>query len=400
MRSNAARESGAGELASAIEVDSWIFYANVPAAFALGNRPDEEMIAEPGNAERTITVGAWVTKNRWIDCGGHNVGYADTPPIGDLAWFSSSGPTRDGRQKPDIAAPGQGIGSATSFDVSIACPAGPSAFLADGLKHWVYEGTSMASPHVAGAVALLLQKHGALDPDQVKAHLRANAVHDGFTGATWNPRFGHGKLAVGDLTDPTVRVVRPNGGERLAQGSVESLQWTATDAYGAVGTVDLDLSRTNGGPYETIARGIVNSGSFAWSVTGPLTSQARLRVTAHDGGGNVAADVGDGLFTIAGPLDAPRDVGIADFALAMASSNPATGPVDVEFELPFAASVALTVHDLAGRKIATLASGVHEAGRHRMRWSPPASRRAGSGVYFVRLRATQREITRRFVLTH
>jgi minor extracellular serine protease Vpr len=396
-RSSTGRESGSVELASTVEVDSWIFYANVPAAFALGNRPDEELIAEPGNAERVITVGAWVTKNRWVDCGGRNVGYADTPPIGDLAWFSSPGPTRDGRQKPDIAAPGQGIASATSFDSPIACPGVACSLLGDGLKHWIYEGTSMAAPHVAGAVALLLQKHGSLDPDQVKAHLRANAVHDGFTGVTWNPRFGHGKLAVGDLTDPTVRVLYPNGGERLAQSSVVTVQWSATDAFGSVGTVDLDVARTNGGAYETIAHGVPNSGSYAWTVSGPMTTQARLKVTARDGGGNSASDFGDGLFAIAGPLEVPGGA-VDDFALAIASANPSAGPVDVDFALPRVADVEITVLDLAGRRVATLARGIHAAGRHRARWTP-RSERSSSGVYFVRLRAPQTMLTRRIAIT-
>lgn len=384
----------------AVEVDSWIFFANVPAGFALGNQPDHELIAEPGNAAQAITVGAWVTKNRWTDCGGHNVGYTDTPQIGGLAWFSSPGPTRDGREKPDLVAPGQGIASATSFDVAVSCPVGPSSFIGDGLRHWVYEGTSMAAPHVAGAVALILQKYGALNPDQVKAHLKANAVHDFFTGAGWNRNWGNGKLSVGDLTDPTVRVTQPNGGESLPLASPAALSWNASDVYGAVTSVDLEVARTNGGAYETIARDVPNTGSYAWTVTGPMTGQARLKVTAHDGGANSAFDTSDQLFTITGPLAVPGGIAKLDFALALASANPTAGAVDVEFVVPREAPVEVTVHDLGGRRIATLASGVHAAGRHRARWAPrPGEREAASGIYFVTLRAAGREITQRVAIT-
>ena len=130
---------------AAVEVDNWIFYNNIPAGFLLGNQPGLKLVAEPGNAAQVITVGAWVTKNRWTDCGGRNVGYSDTPQIGSMAWFSSPGPTRDGREKPDLVAPGEGIASSTTGDVAIACPGAPSSFMPDangGRRDYVLYGVT------------------------------------------------------------------------------------------------------------------------------------------------------------------------------------------------------------------------------------------------------------------
>jgi hypothetical protein len=63
--------------------------------------------------------------------------------------------------------------------------------------------------------------------------------------------------------------------------------------------VDLELSRSGaGGPWETIATGLANTGGYDWTVTGPVTDQAVLRVTAHDAAGNSASDVSDAVWTI------------------------------------------------------------------------------------------------------
>ncbi len=390
---NACDHGGGG---GAVEVDLWRFFGNVPSGFVLGNQPDEELIAEPGNAANVITVGAWVTRNRWIDCGGHDVGYTDTPQVGDLASVSSPGPTRDGRQKPDLVAPGIGIGSATSFDVAVTCPGGPSAYLADAARHVIMEGTSFAAPHVTGAVALLLQKYGALTPSQVKTILAARAIHDGFTGATWNPRFGNGKLFVGDLTDPIARVLSPNGGETVTIDTPATLTWTASDLYLGVTQVDLEVARTSGGPYEPIALGVPNTGSYAWTPTGPMTSQARLRVTARDAAGNSGADAGDGLFTITMPLGAPDEAAVTRFALALRSPSPASGPVEIEYAVPRATKLSLDVFDLMGRRVASLASGPHQPGRYRARWDAGSER---AGIFFVRLRTPEWEAARRVVRT-
>lgn len=119
-------------------------------------------ITAPGNDPYVITVGAMKS------------GGSTSPANETLASYSSKGPTTyDHVVKPDIMAPGNLI-------VSLAAPGAtletnyPSALVTgnDGNNdYFTLSGTSMATPVVSGAVALLLQQNSALTPDQVKARL-------------------------------------------------------------------------------------------------------------------------------------------------------------------------------------------------------------------------------------
>jgi hypothetical protein len=82
---------------------------------------------------------------------------------GVITSFSSAGPTNfDHRLKPDVAAPGGQILSATLSEFA-------------GAPFAVFDGTSMSAPHVSGAAALLLQQHSSWTPQQVKSALVSSA---------------------------------------------------------------------------------------------------------------------------------------------------------------------------------------------------------------------------------
>jgi subtilisin family serine protease len=285
-------------------VDMWRDYlstTSLGAYFSL-KQSNDHITAEPSNARRVITVAAWETKNSWVSCnGGSTYSYTSPAALGNICTFSGAGPSRDGYQKPDIAAPGMGIGSVRSADATGTCAAYVYQ-LNDGAVHTINQGTSMAAPHVAGATALLFQKFGAWTPEQVKTYLAANATVDAYTGVPWNNSFGYGKLHFGDLINPVVAVTAPNGGEVFVSGTTENLSWTATDNAG-VTSVDLLLSRNGvGGTYETVALGVANSGSYAWTVTLPASDDCWLKVVAHDAAGNTGSDVSNMMFAIVEPV--------------------------------------------------------------------------------------------------
>lgn len=172
-------------------------------AFHLWNAADSDALASvtlatsnaagsvtiPGTSRNALTAGSYVHKTSWINVDGGTSTGGGT--IGARSSFSGRGPTRDGRNKPDLAAPGEWVGSGFSSQKAI----GVSSFWIerDG-QHRVLRGTSMATPHVAGVAALLFGMNGDLDGAQVKAILSATARVDGFTGAVPNPLYGYGKV--------------------------------------------------------------------------------------------------------------------------------------------------------------------------------------------------------------
>ena len=132
----------------------------IPVVIAAGNSGCSFCVGSPGAADDAITVAA-TTK-------------AVTPALPSIAQFSSRGPRVDNFDiKPDIAAPGVGLVAAcSSTAVQLSCPRG---------SHYrMLSGTSMATPHVSGLVALLLQQARqrgiTLTPAEIKDVLQSSSI--------------------------------------------------------------------------------------------------------------------------------------------------------------------------------------------------------------------------------
>jgi serine protease AprX len=122
---------------------------------AAGNGgPAPYTIGPPGCAKQVITVGASTDQD-------------------EVADFSSRGPTTDGRIKPDAVLPGASIISCRAEDTSLGNPVG---------QHYTeLSGSSMATPHASGIVALILQARPELTPAQLKALLMETALDLGLS---------------------------------------------------------------------------------------------------------------------------------------------------------------------------------------------------------------------------
>jgi len=115
-------------------------------------------INDPGNADLPITVGST---------------HRDMPHTYGVSYFSSKGPTGDGRAKPDLVAPGERITSCAAGNAlsDLGEPSGHAVYVEDS-------GTSMAAPHVSGAIAafLSIRQEFIGQPEQVKQIFTSSAT--------------------------------------------------------------------------------------------------------------------------------------------------------------------------------------------------------------------------------
>jgi subtilisin family serine protease len=149
----------------------------------------------PQDARRTTTLGSIASSHLPLVVGA----YDGNRPRRPAATFSSAGPCRDGRAKPDLVAPGVGVLAARS------APAGAirnPGLLVRG------NGTSFAAPQVSGAVALVYEIGGTrLAADDVRALVLGSC--DPPPGADRGRRLGRGYLNVDALIADTMRFVAP-----------------------------------------------------------------------------------------------------------------------------------------------------------------------------------------------
>jgi subtilisin family serine protease len=223
--------------------------AGVVPAIAAGNDFDvfgNGSISSPGDAPDAITAAA-VSKDSVI------------------ADFSSAGPSGiDLGLKPDVSAPGVNIYSSV--------PSGWDSF----------SGTSMASPHVAGGAALLLQRHPTWTPAQIKSALVltgkpvwSDSTHRHEAAPT---REGGGLIDLPAANNPLIFASPSSASFRfIHRGQNETLPITITDAGGGAGAWTVTIQTEAG------AGGTTVSAPATTSVPGPLSVRAIASSSARQG---------------------------------------------------------------------------------------------------------------------
>lgn len=149
-------------------------------------------ITVPASHKDLIAVGCTLNRLAWrpfysddTQIGIESFGGLRPAVVDSTCYFSAAGPLPDGSMKPDILAPGGLVAGAMSRDadprvnpesifVTPGCPDNQPCFVVDDF-HALTSGTSMSAPHVAGAVALLLQTEPNLTQREVMEILQAGA---------------------------------------------------------------------------------------------------------------------------------------------------------------------------------------------------------------------------------
>ncbi len=250
---------------------------------AAGNAgPKKYTIGSPGAAEKVITVGAFADV-------GHNGFY--------IAYFSSRGPTADGRTKPDVCAPGYKI---------MAARAGTTNGYIE------YSGTSMATPFMAGVAALMIDANPSETPTQIKSILSTTSIDFGPTGKDID--FGWGRLdayaaikAAGSYTGtgPAVPSHFYRAEDLAGTGAYDTWQITVTTAtYPMAITMimpnwvsstspDFDIYFYNpSGTQIASSTGTTRQETIGTALT--VTGAYTLKVSSYTGSGNYFIDISAG----------------------------------------------------------------------------------------------------------
>ncbi|MEV4759263.1 S8 family serine peptidase [Micromonospora sp. NPDC049559] len=229
----------------------------------------ESTVDSPGSVAEALTVGA-VTKT------------------GELAEFSSRGPrTGDAGIKPDLTAPGVGIVAARS-STSDLWPDDENP------RYASLNGTSMATPHVAGAAAILAQQHPDWGPDRIKSTLMAAARPNAAIGVY---EQGAGFLDVARaIRQPVTASPVSVAFERAATAQTRTVTYANSGSSAVTLAVSLDARDADGAAAPAGLFGL-----SAAAVTVPAGGTATVAVTVRAGadlpdryfGGEVTAVGGD-----------------------------------------------------------------------------------------------------------
>jgi subtilisin family serine protease len=197
---------------SSLTGTSDIIYTSLPDASAFPdiNRyhlPDTEqtIVSSFTCSDKVITVANFTNRTQYIDYYGDLI-ISTTDTTGALAVSSSLGPTRDGRIKPDISAPGnRTLTAGALWQLNSFILTQPYKVALGGM-HNTNGGTSMASPVVAGIAALYFEKNPDASYKEVKDAILLTAYKDDHTGYTLpDNKWGYGKAdAFAALSTPLV----------------------------------------------------------------------------------------------------------------------------------------------------------------------------------------------------
>lgn len=300
---------------------------------------------------------------------------------GKLADFSSTGPTNDGRIKPDLVADGVGD--------YVATVPGPDTYSYES-------GTSFSTPITAGIASLILSVRPDYTPMQVINLLKSTAVQyqsatDSGPSAYPNNFYGWGIVNAWNA----VKKIGLVGSNSFVSWQEDSVVYAAIKAFSTSG-IDRDLSTAyysyNGTNYTaTRIFSTDTSNQFAFVAPAPKNSTQALYFyfSLADSSGR-RLDVpyyGEAKPFEIGQLPLPPVVSAETYQLYNSYPNPFSTETRTAFVLYKDSHVTVDVFDVLGRKVRTLFNGDLPTGYEQVEWNGTTDSgvRASSGVYFIRI---------------
>jgi subtilisin family serine protease len=340
---------------TAIGVD--IAVANgIVCVTAAGNERETSWahIITPADADSVIAVGA-------------------VNSSGEIASFSSPGPTYDGRIKPEVCARGVGTWCATPWS-------GTSGYAGIG-------GTSLATPLVAGSVALILEAHPDWPPMMVREALMATADN----AATPNNDYGWGIIdvyaAINFNFPPKILSKDPFADTVFVfPDSAQDFPVTATDYEEDPLLYHWRVDE------EEIYSGPDSAFEYAWSEEGEYFVDVIVE-DSHSGTDTASWLVEVNVLDVPAPTEG--DGLPQKFALYPPYPNPFNPETVIRFDLPKTSFVTAVLYNLNGRRVKALLEGEISAGSHELLINAAD---LPSGMYFLNLQSDDLRACEKLVL--
>ena len=344
-------------------------------------------LVTPADADSIVAVGA-------ID------------PTGKLAGFSSTGPTTDGRIKPEVVAQGT--------DIVAADGATTGGYW--GITRSTAQGTSFSTPLTAGVAALVVSAHPELTPMQVREALTLTAVHINDTDpvkniTSWpNNWYGYGMVNAIEAilyhglvfsNRPVVTSTDTSFTIRIWIKSKNTLTADSLALYfkhpadAAFTRVLLSPSGSADQYFVHVSRSLVDSASVGYFSASDNSGKSRKApYNAPDSLFSLAPTPDSILRVYPPPSDIPQE-----FFLHANFPNPFNGSTNIWFDVPQTAEVKLEVYNILGQRIRTLFNGTAQTGTSVARWDghDESGNVVSSGMYFYRLTTPSSALTKKML---
>jgi serine protease AprX len=322
-------------------------------------------------------------------------------PSGLLASFSSTGPTFDGRVKPEVVAQGTNVTAALGTT-------------SDGYSG-NFAGTSASAPLVAGVAALVLSARPELTPYQVRQTMiqtavpvndppRTNTTPNNYYGWGWVHAY-NAVMANGTVFSSRPLVLADNGGLRIFTSIASPSALMADSLF-------LYYQTAPGGPFQQVQlTPSRRANEFTATITAAVTpTHPRGYFTSHNAAGESRRspfNAPDSLFYLGPTPDSlithypslPASSVPDQFILHTNYPNPFNNGTVIRFDAPRTEAVELSVYTLLGQHVRTLFAGIAKAGENRFTWNGTndAGIPAASGVYLLRLKTASSTLSTRMV---
>lgn len=246
-------------------------------------------ISDMACANNVLVVGSYNTRNAWVSLDGKAYNYPGQYTPGYISSFSSYGTLIDGRNLPHICAPGATTISSTnsyyidSYNVPMSALQG-QLIETNRKNYWHQQvGTSMATPAVAGAIALWLEADPTLTIDDVKDIAMSTAVKDSYVSAGDSVQWGAGKFDAYAGLKEVIRRAENDGVESIISDNNSRLMISTTghnifEAFiGGATKMKANIYNTSGqlvinksckGDQITIDASSLNAGVYIISING------------------------------------------------------------------------------------------------------------------------------------